>query len=105
MNDLAQTFFALSDPTRLTVLRQLLEGGDASVGELAAPHDMTLAAFMKHLRVLEDVSLLRREKIGRTVWCRIDIAPLHKVSAWATNYQKFWAAQLESFASFVEAGP
>lgn len=103
METLTKTFSALSDATRLTVLQQLLEGGDASVGELAAPHDMTLAAFMKHIRVLESASLLRRCKIGRTVWCRIDIAPLRDVSAWTAHYEAFWRDQLSSLASFVDS--
>ena len=103
MNGLAQKFFALSDDTRLTVLQQLLEGGVASVGELAAPHDMTLAAFMKHVRVLEDASLLQRRKIGRTVWCQIDVTPLRQVSAWAAHYETFWAEQLASLESFVDS--
>ncbi|HEX6113104.1 MAG TPA: metalloregulator ArsR/SmtB family transcription factor, partial [Geminicoccaceae bacterium] len=58
---LSNTFAALADPTRRAILARLAEG-EASVGELAAPFDMSLPAISKHLRVLERARLIRRRK-------------------------------------------
>ena len=59
-------FAALADSTRREVLRSL-SGGSLPVSELAAPHEMSLPGFMKHLRVLEDAGLIARNKEGRVV--------------------------------------
>ena len=55
--DLDAIFAALAHPIRRAILEQLA-GGDATVGELAKPHDVSLPAISKHLRVLEDAGLL-----------------------------------------------
>ena len=54
---LSRTFGALADPTRRAMLARLAEG-EATVGELAAPFEMTFAAVSKHLRVLEKAGLV-----------------------------------------------
>jgi DNA-binding transcriptional ArsR family regulator len=56
-------FLALSDPTRRTVVEQL-RLGPASVGALAAPHDMALPSFLEHLRKLEAAGLITSRKGG-----------------------------------------
>jgi DNA-binding transcriptional ArsR family regulator len=95
------TFAALSDGTRRAVLARLREG-EVSAGELAAPHEMTLTAMMKHLRVLERAGLVEREKRGRTVWCRLNPSPLRPASEWMTRYRIFWEEQLGNLAAHVE---
>ena len=95
------TFAALSDGTRRAVLARLRDG-ELSAGELAAPHEMTLTAMMKHLRVLERAGLVNREKRGRTVWCRLNPAPLRIASEWVDRYRTFWEEQLDSLASHLE---
>ena len=50
-------FQALADPTRRAVVGRLGRG-PASVGELAAPFDMALPSFMKHIHVLEESGLI-----------------------------------------------
>ena len=56
---LSRVFSALADPTRRNIVARLAEG-DATVGQLAEPYQMTLQAVYKHLRVLEDVGLVSR---------------------------------------------
>ncbi|HEY5845787.1 MAG TPA: metalloregulator ArsR/SmtB family transcription factor, partial [Microlunatus sp.] len=54
---LSSTFAALADPTRRAILERLAKG-DATVGELAAPFDLTMPAISKHLAVLERAGLV-----------------------------------------------
>ncbi len=54
---LNDVFHALSDPTRRAILRSLTRG-ERTVGELAAPFDMSLAAVSKHLKLLEQAGLM-----------------------------------------------
>ena len=55
--DLDLVFAALADPTRRAILTALM-AGDRTVGELAAPHAMSLAAISKHIRILARAGLV-----------------------------------------------
>jgi DNA-binding transcriptional ArsR family regulator len=94
------TFAALSDPTRRAILARLGER-DCAVTELAQPFTMSLPAVAKHLRVLERAGLVRREKIGRIVRCRLQAAPLRDAQRWLADYERFWRARLDALASYL----
>jgi len=93
-------FAALADATRRRVLEQL-DGGAASVSELAQPHDMSLPGFMKHLAVLEAAGLIARAKEGRVVRCELDAAPLEAAAAWVSRYERFWGEQLDALGRYL----
>jgi len=87
-------FHALGDPTRRRMLRNLTDG-ERSVGELAAPFDMSLAAASKHIKALENAGLIRREVRGRTHLCRLDPAALASAHEWLSFYERFWTGRLD----------
>src|SRR5690348_9485227 len=93
-------FAALSDPTRRAIVARLAKG-EANVGEIAAPFDMTLPAITKHLKVLERAGLLTREIEGRVHRCRLNIGPMDDAIAWIARHRKFWTGQLDSLAVFL----
>ena len=99
---LDRTFSALADPTRRALLARLEAGDEMSVSDLARPLPMSLPAVMKHLDVLSDAGLIRREKNGRTVSCRINAAPMEDAMKWLIQYQRFWTMSLERLAKFLE---
>src|SRR5260370_22414159 len=72
---LSRTFAALADPTRRAMLARLAQG-PASVGELAAPFDMSFAAVSKHLRVLENAGLVSRGRDAQYRPAPLDARPL-----------------------------
>jgi DNA-binding transcriptional ArsR family regulator len=96
--DLDAVFAALAHPIRRAILEQL-SGGDATVGELAEPHDVSLPAISKHLRVLEDAGLLKVEPEGRVRRCQLDAAPLRAAFGWLTRYRVLWE---DRFARLAE---
>lgn len=98
--DLDAVFQALSDPTRRAMLRELT-AGERSVGELAAPFDMTLAAASKHIKSLERAGLVRRTVQGRTHVCRLDAAPLHAGHEWLRHYERFWNRSLDALEALL----
>jgi DNA-binding transcriptional ArsR family regulator len=98
--ELNAVFAALADPTRRGILESL-SGGDLAVSELAAPHDMSLPGFMKHLRVLEGAGLIERSKEGRVVSCELSAAPMQAAAAWMSRYEKFWSEKLDSLARYL----
>ena len=66
-----RVFHALGDPTRRAIIEKLSEG-PISVSRLAKPLDVTLAAVVQHLQVLEKSGLVRSEKAGRVRTCRLE---------------------------------
>lgn len=94
-------FSALGDPTRRAILARLAHG-DSRVTELAAPHDMSLPAISKHLRVLETAGLVRKEKDGRVIRCSLEPGPLKDAADWIAHYQRFWDGRLDALADYIE---
>jgi len=86
---LSTTFAALADPTRRAILRRLSEG-EATVGELAAPHAMSLPSISRHLKVLERAGLVVKGRSAQWRPCRLDASPLAEADAWLAPYRSFF---------------
>ena len=99
---LDQVFQALSDPTRRAMLGDLA-AGPRTVGELAAPFDISLAGASKHIQVLERAGLLRREVQGRVHTCHLDARPLHAGAEWLRHYERFWNHKLDALEALLRA--
>jgi DNA-binding transcriptional ArsR family regulator len=97
-------FHALGDATRRGMLRALAEG-ERTVGQLAGPHAMSLAAASKHIKVLEKAGLIRREVRGRTHLCRLDPGPLATATQWLGFYERFWTERLDTLDRLLRAEP
>ena len=93
-------FHALGDATRRRMLRELARG-ERTVGELARPYDMSLAAASKHIKALETAGLIRREVRGRTHLCRLDPGPLAGAHKWLSFYERFWTDRLDVLESLL----
>jgi DNA-binding transcriptional ArsR family regulator len=93
-------FSALSDPTRRKILERLAKG-EASVLEIAEPHDMSLPAVSKHLRVLEDAGLVARERDGRLHLMSLKSKPLKDAAAWLERYRAFWEEKFDALEKFL----
>ena len=96
-------FHALADTTRRRIVDRLARG-PTSVGELADPFTISLAAISKHLDVLEDAGVVRREREGRFQRCRLAPEGLDEVSQFIEHYRSFWSDTLEQLAEYLE-GP
>lgn len=87
-------FHALGDATRRRML-ETLAGGERTVGGLAAPFDISLAAASKHIRVLEGAGLVQRAVAGRTHRLWLAPGPLAGVHAWLGSHERFWSRRLD----------
>lgn len=95
--DLDAIFHALAHPIRRDILEQVADGPE-SVGELADPHDVSLASVSKHLHVLEDAGLIEIETDGRVRRCHLTAAPLCAAFSWLTRYRVFWEDRFNALA-------
>lgn len=100
--ELNAVFHALGDATRRRMLRELA-GGERTVGELAQPFAISLAAASKHVKALEKAGLIRREVRGRTHLCRLAPGPLAAAHEWLAFYERFWTGRLDELDRLLRA--
>lgn len=96
------TFSALAHPARRAMLARLCLG-EATVGELAQPLDMSLPAVTKHLKVLERAKLITRSKDAQWRPCRLEQAPLETASGWIEDQRKVWESRLDRLELYLHS--
>lgn len=97
---LDKLFHALADPTRRAILDRLSQG-TCTVSELASPFKMSLPAISKHLRVLEDATLLSRTKDGRIRHCQLRAQNLKAANDWLEHYRLFWEDKFDALENYL----
>ena len=97
---LSTTLSALADPTRRGILARLSKG-EATVGQLAEPYDMSLAAVSKHLKVLEHAGLISRGREAQWRPCKLEAAPMAEVADWIGEYRRFWDQSLDRLDDYL----
>jgi len=97
---LSTTFAALADPTRRAILARLAVG-DATVGELAKPFDMSLPGISKHLKVLQRAGLVVQGRDAQWRPCHLRPEPLRDVSTWVEQYRRTWEERLDRLDEFL----
>ena len=95
-----RVFHALGDPTRRAIVEKLSEG-PISVSRLAKPLDITLAAVVQHLQILEASGLVQSEKIGRVRTCRIEPQGLGVAERWISERRSQWERRFERLGKFL----
>ena len=99
-SQLDAVFQALSDPTRRAVLGRL-GTGPASIGELAAPFEMALPSFMKHIRYLENTGWIRTRKTGRVRTCTLEKKSFDVIETWLSEQRSIWEGRTDRLERFV----
>ena len=97
---ISSTFAALADPTRRAILARLTSG-EASVGELARPFEISLPAVSRHLKVLERAGLIARGREAQWRPCRLDAGPLRDVADWVADYRRFWEQSFDRLDGYL----
>jgi DNA-binding transcriptional ArsR family regulator len=100
-DDLSPTLAALADPTRRAILARLTLG-EATVGELAAPFDMSGPAVSKHLKVLERAGLIRRGRDAQRRPCRLAPERLKEAADYLAGFRQFWEGSLDRLEDYLQ---
>jgi DNA-binding transcriptional ArsR family regulator len=98
--DIDRVFHALGDPTRRAIMEKLSQG-PISVSRLAEPLDITLAAVVQHLQVLEESGLVQTEKVGRVRTCRIEPAGLSAAEKWIGDRRSMWERRFDRLGDLL----
>lgn len=86
-DQLSLVFSALADPTRRDIVARLTEG-DATVGEIAEPYDVSMQAISKHLKVLGDAGLVTRGRAAQTRPVHLEAEVFDLMTAWIERYRQ-----------------
>lgn len=86
-DQLSRVFAALADPTRRDMVARLAVG-DATVGELAAPYDVSVQAVSKHIRVLSEAGLVTQRKDAQRRHCHLEAEVFSLVTKWIERYRE-----------------
>jgi DNA-binding transcriptional ArsR family regulator len=97
---LSSTFAALADPTRRAMLARLAQG-EATVGELAAPFDLSLPAISKHIKVLQRVGLVEQGRQAQWRPCRFRPEGLRDVAAWIAEHRDMREASFDRLDQYL----
>ena len=95
-----RVFHALGDPTRRAIVERLSER-PLSVSLLAKPLDISLAAVIQHLEILEKSGLVHSEKIGRVRTCSIQPAGLSVAEQWIDDLRNLWEHRLDRLGDLL----
>ena len=87
-DQLSRAFQALADPTRRDLVARLAADGDATVGDLAAPYDVSLQAVSKHLKVLEEAGLVSRSRDAQRRPVHLEADVLDLMTGWLARYRR-----------------
>jgi len=86
-DQLDQMFAALADPTRRDIVARLA-AGDATVGDLAEPYDMSVQAISKHLKVLERAGLVTKGRDAQRRPVHLEAQVFELMTKWIERYQR-----------------
>ena len=98
---LDRAFSALAHPIRRGILARLAKG-EASITQLARPHDVSAPAISRHMRLLEEAGLVSRAKEGREHRCRLEEAKLRQAQAWIEGYRQAWNERLDNLEKYLK---
>jgi DNA-binding transcriptional ArsR family regulator len=104
VDQLSATFAALADPTRRAILARLAIG-EATVGELAEPFDLSPPAISKHLKVLQKAGLIEQGRQAQWRPCRLRPEPLQEVALWMTQYRQFLGQSFDRLDDYLRTLP
>lgn len=99
--ELDAIFAALADPTRRAILVRLAEG-DATVGELAAPFDISQPAISRHLKVLEHAGLITQGKEAQFRPRKLETENLKVAFDWLEHYRRHWEESFDRLDDFIQ---
>ena len=100
LDDLSSVFSALANEHRRELIR-LLALRPSSISELAELRGLSLPAIHKHVRILEDASMVSRRKLGRTNFLALEREPLSRLQAWTTQFHPWWGTDRETLKNYA----
>ncbi len=100
---LDSVFGSLADPTRRDILKRVARC-ELTVGEIAYPYDMSLAAVSKHLKILEKAKLVIKRRRGKQQFVRATPKTLADAEEYLEQYRQMWEDRLDALEDYLKEG-
>lgn len=94
-SDLDAAFAALGDPVRRALVSRLAQG-DATVGQLGEPFDLTPQAISHHIGVLRRCGLVEQRREGTRRPCRLSVRQLSLLGTWIDDQRRTWDDRIDA---------
>jgi DNA-binding transcriptional ArsR family regulator len=101
MLDLDRVLHALADPTRRALVERISLAEAMSAARLAEPLDISLAAVVQHLKILEECGVIRTEKVGRVRTCRLETEAFTMVEKWINDRRSLWERRFDRLGDLL----
>jgi DNA-binding transcriptional ArsR family regulator len=101
-DQLSRVFAALADPTRRDMVARLA-GGDATVGELADPYDVSIQAVSKHIKVLADAGLVSQTRDAQRRPCHLEAEVFDLMTKWIERYRQHAQERYDRLDAVLDA--
>lgn len=98
---LSRTFLALGDPTRRAILGQIADGA-LTVNDLVAANHLSQPGISKHLKVLEEAGLIRRERVAKTRPVHLEPEGLQRAAGWIDHYRRHWEGAFDRMDALIQ---
>ena len=105
MNDLARTFSALSDTTRLSLVEKLATEGELPAGELSDGAGISAPAISRHLKVLREAGLISQRVQGTHRFYSLRPEAMQAIHGWTMEHRAFWAGSLDRLDTLLALDP
>ncbi len=100
---MARTFAALADPTRLSVVEELMHRGELPAGALVTHAGMTAPAVSRHLKVLREAGVITQRAEGTKRYYRVAPEAMKSISDWTISHRSFWESGLDRLDAILAA--
>lgn len=94
-------FQAIADPTRRAII--LLIALQAMTPNAIAEHfDITRQAVSKHLRILTECEMLKKEQQGREIYYQLEIEKMKEIDHWLEQFRKIWESRFNQLDQLLD---
>ena len=94
-------YLAIADPTRRKILK-MLANREMPIASISDQFPISRTAVNKHLQILTDAGLVRRQKVGRETRYKLQAEPLAEIKRWLSFFEQYWDERLVALKQFVE---
>jgi DNA-binding transcriptional ArsR family regulator len=98
------SFKAISHPIRREIVERLA-AGPATVGVATGGLGVSKPAITKHLKVLEETGVIRREVVGRTHRLSLEPKVLGEAADWMDRQRALWGRMFDVVEEYLKEEP
>lgn len=98
---LDKLFSSLGDATRRQILIKV-KYKPHNIIKLAEDFDMSLPAVSKHIKILSEAGLIRKEKKGRFIYCSYNFDTLKPAMEWINEQHKLWNNSFDKLSEHLK---